>query len=86
MGIVKKVLGIAGTFLTGGLAGLGMKALSGKKPAAASPLPQAQRDDVAALAEREDELRRRRGASADIITGSGGAEATGRPGKFVLGN
>lgn len=74
--------------LAGGLFGSKIikAVLGGGKKAPVQPLPQASRDDAAAAIARDDELRRRKGAAADILTGSGGAEATGTPGKFILGN
>lgn len=51
-----------------------------------APLPMAQRDDAAALQASQDELRRRRGAAADIITGSAGAGAPLTGGKLILGS
>lgn len=76
MGILKSI----GKFLVGGVVGglLGMKKGSGPKA-----LPLATRDDAQAVAIADNELRRRRGAAADILTGSGGAEAAlGATGKF----
>lgn len=55
-----------------------------KKTAAPVPLPAVTRDDARAEADRRDELRRRRGGAADLVTGAGGAEA-GATGKTVLG-
>ena len=77
-----------GKFLVGGLLGM---ALGGNKsaptPDPANPLPVANRDDARADAQRNDELRRRKGAAADLITGSGGAEASaGSLGKLVVGS
>lgn len=42
------------------------------------------RDDARESAEREDEIRRRRGGAADILTGTSGAEA-GSGSKTQLG-
>ncbi len=57
------------------------------KAAPAQPLPQATRDDAAAVANRQDEINRRRGSVSDmIVNGSAGAEAAMAPGKLVLGN
>lgn len=81
MSVVKKVA----KFVTGGAVGLAMNLLGGKpKKGPVAPGPAAQ-DDAAEMAEREDELRRRRGAAADMITGTGGAEGGGGA-KFVAGN
>ena len=66
--------------LGGGAAALLNK--PGKMPGLAPP---PTRDDAAALALRNDELARRRGAAADIITGTSGAEARSGT-RFVLGN
>lgn len=58
-----------------------------KKPHIPSPGPSPKpvtRDDARESAERDDELRRRRGGAADILTGAGGAEA-GSTGKTQLG-
>jgi hypothetical protein len=48
------------------------------------PTPPITRDDAATAAARADELRKRKGSGADIITGQGGAEA-GAGGKVMLG-
>lgn len=50
-----------------------------------APLPEASNDTAAAAIERDDELRRRKGAAADIITGPQGAEASLTGGKLILG-
>ncbi len=49
-----------------------------------APTPTPTRDDARILADRNDELRRRRGGAADILNGSSGAEA-GATGKTNLG-
>lgn len=68
--------------LLGGLLGIGKK-----KAKQASVLQQATRDDARALADREAELARRRGAASDIITGTTGAEAaSGSIGRLVVGS
>jgi len=56
-----------------------------KKEEAARPLPIASRDTAREEADRRDELRRRRGGAADIVTGAMGAEA-GAGGKQSLGS
>lgn len=59
----------------------------GLKPKIPKPGPAARavtRDDAREAAERDDELRRRRGGAADILTGNSGAEA-GSTGKVQLG-
>lgn len=69
-----------------GLFGVAGLVASHKKPKLPAPLPSATRDDAAAMVAQEDELRRRKGGAADIITGTGGAEAALSGGKLVLGN
>ncbi len=82
------VLGkIAKFVLGGGLVG----ALLNPSRKAADPTPQPlatpMRDDAELVAQRQNLLRRRRGAAADmIVNGSAGAEAgTGGP-RLVVGN
>lgn len=53
-----------------------------KKPGA--PPKPVSRDEARESAERDDELRRRRGGAADMLTGAAGAEA-GEGGKTILG-
>jgi hypothetical protein len=73
-------LGKVGKFLTGGIVG-GLLGLTKKKTQKALPAPT--RDDAEQQAIADDELRRRRGASADMLTGTAGAEAAlGATGKF----
>lgn len=55
-----------------------------KIPKPPLPLQPVTRDDARDRATRDDELARRRGGLADVITGAGGAEA-GRTGKVMLG-
>lgn len=84
---MKTIGGIAKFVLGGGLLGVGARALfKNKKKTAARPLLTATRDDASALAMQEDELRRRKGSAADILTGSTGAEAALSGGKLVLGS
>lgn len=81
--IKRAVKGVFG----GGLLGLGLNALFGggkKKQPAALPKP-ATRDDAVVLAERDAELARRRGASADRVTGASG-EPSGGFGRFIVGS
>jgi hypothetical protein len=52
-----------------------MKLLGLKAPRVPQAAPPPTRDDAADLAARQDELRRRRGSAADIVTGPAGAEA-----------
>ncbi|WP_404480032.1 hypothetical protein [Novosphingobium sp. BL-52-GroH] len=74
-----------GKFLVGGVVG-GLLGLGGKSKAP-SALGAPTRDDAMMQIENEDELRRRKGAAADIINGSTGAEAAlGSTGKFVPGS
>lgn len=80
MSIVKSILPVLG-----GLFGIGAK-LFQKQPKAPVIQQPATRDDAEEIARREDELRRRKGGAADIVTGTGGAEPTVSPGKFVPGN
>jgi hypothetical protein len=56
----------------------------GKAPASVSPLPVPTINMAAEAARRDDELRRRRGAGANELTG-GGAEAMTAGGKTLLG-
>jgi hypothetical protein len=65
------------------LKALGLVKKPGKAPA---PLPTPTRDDVVDRMASEDELRRRRGGAADILTGQGGAEAAPSGGKQTLGS
>ncbi len=81
MKIAKKALKLALGPIAGTLLGLG-----GKKKKLPAPLPQATRDDAAAMVAQEDELRRRQGAAADMLTGSTGAEAAIGAGRFIPGN
>ena len=81
-----KAIGKSFGFLAGGLLGSAVKAIAGgKKKKPVQPLPQVSRDDAAAIA-RDDELMRRRGSAADMITGSTGAEAALSGGRLVLGS
>ena len=65
------------------LKAVGVVSTPGKPP---TPLRSVTRDDAAATIAADDEIRRRQGAAADIITGSGGAEATLSGGKLTLGS
>lgn len=81
-----QTLGKTFGFLAGGLLGSAAKAvIGGKKKKPVQPLPQVSRDDAAASI-RDDELLRRRGGAADMITGVTGAEAALSGGKLVLGS
>ncbi|ARS27622.1 hypothetical protein [Sphingomonas sp. KC8] len=57
------------------------------KPKAAQPISQrpVTRDDAAAQMQADDDLRRRRGAGANLLTGPSGAEARTAGGKVLLG-
>jgi len=58
----------------------------GKKAPKMLPGP-VTRDDARDATERQDELMRRRGAAADMLTGTGGAEAGGASiGRIVAGS
>lgn len=71
--------------ITGALsAPLKLIGLVPKYPKLPKPTPVAQRDDAEAAMAQEDELARRRGGAADVITGAGGAEAAAG-GKSLLG-
>lgn len=77
---------IAGALL-GPVLGGALGLLKGKKKPPASTPIQATRDDAARMVERDQELARRRGAAADIITGTNGAEAAaGSIGRLVVGS
>jgi hypothetical protein len=57
------------------------------RPIEPLPLVQATRDDAAAAAGLDDELRRRKGGAADILTGFRGAEPlSGQVGRTLIGN
>ena len=73
-GIVKLPFGLLG-------AAVG-SALGGGKKKAVAPLPQASRDEATDMARQQDELRRRKGAAADMLTGSTGAGEALGIGKF----
>jgi hypothetical protein len=73
----------AGKLLSAPLKALGIISTPGKPPSA---LPAPTRDDAAAQIRADDELRKRRGGAADIITGAAGAEAPLTGGKLTLGS
>lgn len=75
MAFVRKVF-------TGVLKAVGLVSSPGKVPNA---LPTMNRDDAAAQINANDELLRRKGGAADILNGSGGAEASAG-GKTTLGS
>jgi hypothetical protein len=71
----------------GGLLGISAaKSLLGGAKKLPQQMVTATRDDAEAQLQRDDELRRRKGAAADILTGLSGAEPTGAMGRFVLGS
>lgn len=70
-----------GTAIRAPFKALGIVKSPGKPPA---PLPTVTRDTARDRAAQEDELRRRRGGAADMLTGDAGAEA-GATGKTTLG-
>lgn len=82
MSFVKKAFKSAFGVLGGGL--LNLFGGGKKKQPLALPRP-ATRDDAALLAERDAELARRRGASADRIPGASG-EPTGGLGRLIMGS
>lgn len=65
---------VIGSVVRAPLKALGIIKSPGKAPA---PLRPVTRDDARDRASLEDELRRRRGGAADILSGTGGAEAAG---------
>jgi hypothetical protein len=75
-------MAITGKILSAPLKALGLLKTPGKAP---DPLPAVTRDDARDQATQADELRRRRGGAADLLTGPGGAEPTGATGKTTLG-
>lgn len=76
-------MSFVGDILSAPLKALGLVSTPGKPPA---PLPTVTRDDAIVAAQSADELRRRKGAAADIVTGTGGAEAAPTGGKLTLGS
>lgn len=82
MSIFKSV----GKFLFGGgLLGLGAKLLGGGKQKALPAPQQVTRDAAAETIAADDALARRRGAAADMISGTGGSGAGGA-GPSILGS
>lgn len=75
-----------GKAVLGGLLGQGILGLFGSKKKDQPRLPPpAGRDDAAAQVQREEELARRRGASADRISGASG-EPAGGIGRLIVGS
>lgn len=72
-----------GRLVAAPLKALGIVSTPGKAP---TPLRSVTRDDAAATIAADDEIRRRQGAAADIITGTRGAEAALTGGKLTLGS
>ena len=79
--IGKALIGPLGNGLLG-LLGVGKKKQQQQQPLLPRP---ATRDDAALLAERDAELARRRGASADRIPGASG-EPAGGLGRLIMGS
>lgn len=76
------------TFLASPL--MGILGLAAKQPKIPGPLPIATRDDAIQAQTQQDDIARRRGGAADIISGAGGpsgAEASpSSTGKATLGS
>lgn len=89
MGFIAKGIGKVGSLLFGGVAGLAGNLLGLGKSKKKNIEPRAliaQRDEGRDALEAGDALRRRRGAAADMITGTRGAEAAaGSVGRLVVG-
>lgn len=80
-----KLIGGLGGLVLGGIGKL-LGVGAGKQQQVAA-LPAPTRDDAAAMVEREDRLRRRKGSASDmIVNGSSGAEPTSPVGRLVVGN
>jgi hypothetical protein len=81
MSFLTKLPIFSGLGLVSHILGLGHK----KKPIL--PAGPATPDDARMLADQQDELRRRKGAAADMLTGTQGAEATGGSvGRLIASN
>ena len=76
-------MALLGKVISAPLKALGIISTPSTKTIAA--LPTVTRDDAAAQIAADDELRKRRGGAADIITGAAGAEAPLTGGKLTLG-
>lgn len=79
---MSKIVKTASRFVQGGVLGVLMGGGGKKGPVAQAP---AARDEVAMAEADAERLRKRRGGAADMLTGTGGAEA-GSGAKFVAGN
>lgn len=75
-------MAIVGKVISAPLKALGLLKTPGKAP---TPIAAVTRDDARDQATQADELRRRRGGAADILTGPSGAEPAGATGKTTLG-
>lgn len=86
MGFLKKLV----SPVLGGLLGVGANALLGGKKKKLPVQPASlltSRDEAIDQIEAEDELRRRRGAAADLISGTRGVEAGARSiGRLIVGS
>ena len=80
-----KVISGIGRIAGGLLGGVVKSVIGGKKKKPVQPLPQVSRDDAAAQI-ADDELLRRRGGAADMLTGMTGTEAALSGGKLVVGS
>ncbi|TCP35905.1 hypothetical protein [Sphingomonas sp. BK235] len=79
-------MALLGHVLAAPLKALGLVSTPDKTPVAQA-LPVPQRADAAAqLSAADDELRRRRGGAADLVTGAGGAGLPLSGGKLTLGS
>lgn len=76
-------MAILGKIIAAPLKALGIISTPGPAP---SPLPTVTRDDAASQVSANDELQRRKGGAADILNGSGGAQAPLTGGKLTLGS
>lgn len=76
-------MAILGKIIAAPLKALGIISTPGKAP---DPLPTVTRDDAASQVAASDELQRRKGGAADILNGSGGAQAPLTGGKLTLGS
>lgn len=69
------------------LLAVGEAIFGGKSRAPIKPLPPVTRNDAAKIANDQQDLARRKGAAADILTGTTGAEAAaGTTGRLVAGS